>query len=369
VAPPRSVLFCRAKNEEREIWDGLRLGPGAAPAALGVDEAYPIDELDQRLPELIADRPALYHSLGHDAAWDARISAALNAVRAQARAGKRAPGEIRDLRALLDPLRLIKDEHEIATMRRAAAISSAAHDRAMRAAPGCTHEYALEAELLYEFRRHGAQSPAYPSIVAGGGNACILHYVENDQPLLAEQLVLIDAGCEVDGYASDITRTFPVGGKFSAVQKDAYQIVLAAQLAAIAAIRPGATFNDPHEAALKVLVQGMVDLGLLSGSVDGLLENEGYKRFYMHRTSHWLGLDVHDAGDYKENGEWMKLRPGMVLTVEPGLYIRAAADIPDYLHNLGIRIEDDALVTANGCDLYTTAPKSVAEIEEVMRQP
>ncbi len=367
-ATPKSVLFCREKNEEREIWDGLRLGPAAAPAKLGIDEAWSIDELDERLPQLLSNQPTLFHSLGHDAAWDQRITAALNKVRGLARSGVKAPHTIRDLRALLDPLRLLKDEHEIATLRRAAAISSAAHARAMRASRAGLFEYSLEAELLYDFRRAGAQAPAYPSIVAGGAGACILHYVENDQPLKDGELVLIDAGCEVDGYASDITRTFPVNGRFSPAQRDVYEITLAAQQAAIAAIRPGATFDEPHQAALQVLVQGMLDLKLLSGSLAGAIDSESYKRFYMHRTSHWLGLDVHDAGDYKDDaGNWLKLQPGMVLTVEPGFYIRAASDIPAELHNIGIRIEDDALVTADGCDVYTTAPKTVADIEETMR--
>lgn len=367
-ATPRSVLFCREKNEEREIWDGLRLGPAAAPAKLGIDEAWPIDELEQRLPPLLANQPTLFHSFGHDAGWDQRITATLNAVRAQARSGVKAPSVIHDLRAVLDPLRLVKDEHEIATMRRAATISSAAHRRAMQVTRPGLFEYQLEAEFLYDFRRNGAQAPAYGSIVAGGAGACILHYVENDQPLKDGELVLIDAGCEVDGYASDITRTFPVNGRFSPAQRDVYEITLAAQLAAIAAIRPGATFDDPHQAALQVLVQGMLDLKLLSGSLAGAIESESYKRFYMHRTSHWLGLDVHDAGDYKDDaGNWLKLQPGMVLTIEPGFYIRAAADIPAELHNIGIRIEDDALVTADGCDIYTTAPKTVADIEETMR--
>jgi Xaa-Pro aminopeptidase len=365
---PKSVLFCREKNEEREIWDGLRLGPAAAPAALGIDEAWPIEELEQRLPQLLANQPALYHTLGLDAAWDQRVTAALNAVRGQARSGVKAPSEIRDLRAVLDPLRLLKDEHEIATMRRAAAISSEAHRRAMQVARPGLFEYQLEAEFLYDFRRNGAQSPAYGSIVAGGAGACILHYVNNDQPLKDGELVLIDAGCEVDGYASDITRTFPVNGRFSPAQRDVYEITLAAQQAAIAAIRPGATFDEPHQAALRVLVQGMIDLKLLNGSVDAAIDSESYKRFYMHRTSHWLGLDVHDAGDYKdEAGHWLKLQPGMVLTVEPGFYIRAATDIPAALHNIGVRIEDDALVTPDGCDIYTSAPKTVAEIEETMR--
>jgi Xaa-Pro aminopeptidase len=368
---PQSILFCREKNEEREIWDGYRYGPAGAQESFGFDAAFPIGELDQRLPELIADRSALWHSLGHDAEWDRRIAAALNAVRAQSRAGKRAPREIRDLRALLDGMRLVKDDSELDTMRRAAAISSAGHARAMRhCLPGMA-EYELEAELTHEFRRRGADGHAYTPIIAGGTNACVLHYIENDRVLSDNTLVLIDAGCELDGYAADITRTFPVSGRFSAAQKDAYEIVLAAQQAAIDALRPGVSFMAYHDAAVRVLAQGMIDLKLLDGSVDGVIEREAYKRFYMHRTGHWLGLDVHDAGEYKEDregGEWVKLAPGMTLTVEPGLYIRPAADVPAALHGIGIRIEDDVVITTTGSEVYTDAPKTVAEIEEVMRR-
>lgn len=368
---PRSILFCREKNEEREIWDGFRHGPEGARSTFGFDAAYPIDELDQRLPELIADRGVLWHSLGHDGEWDRRIAAALNSVRAQSRAGKRAPREVRDLRALLDGMRLIKDASELDTMRRAAAISAAGHARAMRHCRPGMAEYELEAELTHEFRRRGADGHAYTPIVAGAANACVLHYIENDRILPDNALVLIDAGCEVDGYAADITRTFPVNGRFSAAQRDCYEIVLAAQQAAIDAIRPGVSFMAYHDAAVRVLAQGLIDLKLLDGSVDGVIEGETYKRFYMHRTGHWLGLDVHDAGDYKEDregGEWIRLAPGMTLTVEPGLYIRPAPDVPPSLHGIGIRIEDDVAVTADGCEVYTDAPKAVADIEEVMRR-
>jgi Xaa-Pro aminopeptidase len=364
---PQSILFCREKNEEREIWDGFRYGPQGACGDFGFDAAYPIDELEARLPDLLADRAALWYSLGHDTQWDIRITAALNSVRAQSRAGTRAPREVRDLRVQIDAMRLTKDAHEIDTMKRAAAISSAGHARAMHACRPGMAEYELEAELSYEFRRRGAESHAYTPIVAGGVNACVLHYVSNDKLLNDHSLVLIDAGCEVEGYASDVTRTFPVNGRFSPAQRDAYQIVLAAQQAAIAAIRPGNHFMDAHEAALRVLVQGMLDLKLLAGTVDGLIESEAYKRFYMHRTGHWLGLDVHDVGEYKDGDAWTALAPGMALTVEPGLYIRPAQDIPIELAGIGIRIEDDVLVTRNGCDVYTSAPRTVAEIEEVMR--
>lgn len=363
---PRAILFCRAKNEEREVWDGFRHGPDAARDAFGFDEAHDFAEFEQRLPELIANRSALWHALGHDPAWDAKIVGALNTVRAQARAGQRAPGELHDLRVPLDRLRLTKDAHEMAIMRRAAAIAAAGHVRAMRACRPGIAEYELEAELSYEFRKRGADGHAYSPIVAGGHHGCVLHYVENNTLLAEHTLVLIDAGCELEGYASDITRTFPVGGRFSDVQRDAYEIVLAAQRAAIAEIRPGAPFCAYHDAALRVLVQGMIDLKLLAGSVDGLIESEAYKPYYMHRTGHWLGLDVHDAGNYKEDGEWIALAPGMALTVEPGIYIRPGATVPEHLHGIGIRIEDDVFVSEAGCEVYTDAPKTVAEIEEVM---
>ena len=364
---PRSILFCREKNEEREVWDGFRFGPAAARTSFGFDEAYPIAEVEAKLPELMANRATLWHALGHDASWDTKIVAALNLVRAQTRAGKHAPAEIRDLREALDQMRLLKDEYEARIMRRAAVIASAAHKRAMRSCRVGMAEFELEAEIGYEFRKRGADGHAYSPIVAGGSNACVLHYVENNKLLDANALVLIDAGCEVKGYASDITRTFPVNGRFSGVQRDAYEIVLAAQSAALAAIKPGAPFIAYHDAALRVLTQGMIDLKLLTGSVDGAIESEAYKPFYMHRTGHWLGLDVHDAGEYKSGENWAPLAPGMALTVEPGLYIRPGTDIPPALAGIGIRIEDDVRVTENGCHVFTTAPKTVAEIEEVMR--
>jgi Xaa-Pro aminopeptidase len=365
---PRSILFCRAKNEEREVWDGFRHGPDAARSAFGFDEAHDYCDFERLLPDLIANRGALWHALGHNAEWDAKIVAALNTVRAQSRAGQRAPGELHDLRTPLDRMRLVKDGHEADTMRRAAAIASAGHVRAMRACRSGMAEFELEAELSYEFRKRGADGHAYSPIVASGHNACVLHYIENNKLLAEHALVLIDAGCELQGYASDITRTFPVGGRFSGVQRDAYEIVLAAQCAAIAAVIPGAPFLSYHEAALRVLVQGMIDLKLLAGSLDGIIESEAYKPYYMHRTGHWLGLDVHDAGDYKDGDDWVRLAPGMALTVEPGLYIRPAANVPEHLHGIGIRIEDDLFVTESGCEVYTSAPKTIAEIEEVMRR-
>ncbi len=290
-------------------------------------------------------------------------------MRAESRSGKHAPAAIRDVRAELDAMRLVKDPVELAVMRRAAAISSAAHVRAMCfAAPG-RFEYEVEAELLHEFRRRGCEYPAYTSIVAGGANACILHYVGNDQILRDGELLLIDAGGELDGYASDITRSFPVGGRFSGAQADVYGMVLEAQSAAIAAVRPGASFADPHEAALKVLAQGMIDMKLLTGSLDAVIESESYKRFYMHRTSHWLGKDVHDAGEYKDGENWAPLVPGMVLTIEPGCYIRPAEDVAEAFWNIGVRIEDDAVVTTDGCEIITAAaPKTIADIEALMRE-
>ena len=366
---PQSILFCRDRDPDKEIWDGYRYGPEGAKEAFGFDETYSISQLDEKLPELIANQPALWHSLGFEPDWDTRIGKALNAVRAQSRAGKRAPTSVHDLRAALDEMRLVKDSYEIALMRRAADIAAAGHRRAMRTAAPGRYEYEIEAEFLHEFRRQGSQFPAYTSIVASGPGACVLHYISNDRQMQDGELVLIDAGCELDGYASDITRTFPVNGRYSGPQRDVYQLVLDAQSAAIAAVKPGVHFMAPHEAALKVLAQGMVDLKLLQGSVDSVIESESYKRFYMHRTSHWLGMDVHDVGEYKAGDDWRALVPGMVLTIEPGCYIRPADDVPAAFHNIGVRIEDDALVTLNGCEILTTAaPKSVADVEAVMAE-
>ena len=365
---PKSILFCREKNAERELWEGVRHGPEAARERFGFDEARPIASLDAALDELLGDRAVLAYPVGAAADWDARAMKWLNSVRARSRAGVAAPTRIQDVRGLVDEMRLRKDAHELALMRRAARISAAAHRRAMRfARPGKT-EYEVEAELLHEFRRHGAQFPAYWPIVAGGANACVLHYVDNNAPLADGALLLIDAGCELDGYASDVTRTFPVNGCFSAAQRDVYQLVLSAQLAAIGKARPGRAWNEPHDAAVRVLSQGLVDLKLLAGSLDEVLEKETYKRFYMHRTGHWLGLDVHDAGEYKQKGAWRALAPGMALTVEPGLYIPAADDIPQALRGIGIRVEDDVVVTEEGCEILSAeAPKRLEDIESLMR--
>ena len=364
---PRAILFCREKNPERELWDGVRCGPVAARKAYGFDEAWPIEALDEKLPQLLADKKAVYFATGMDAAWDARVIGWLNKVRSQTRTGIAAPGEIRDVRTIIDQLRLVKDVHEIGVMRRAAAISAGAHRRAMQATRPGRMEFEIEAELLHEFRRNGSQFPAYTSIVAGGANACILHYRENDARLNKGDLLLIDAGCELDGYASDITRTFPVNGRFSQAQREIYELVLAAQAAAIRAVRPGKSWQAPHDAAGRVLVRGFIKFGLCKGSVNDVIASGDYRRFYMHRTGHWLGLDVHDAGEYKDGGAWKKLRPGMVLTVEPGCYIRPARNVPKKYWNIGVRIEDDVLVTRTGCDIITAgAPKTVAQIEALM---
>ena len=364
----KSLLFCREKDMEREIWDGFRYGPQGAKEAFGFDEAYPVSELDAMVPKLLADQPAVFADVGDSEAWDARLIQWLNAVRMQARTGVSAPGEIRDVRKLLDDMRLVKDAAELATMRRAAHISCIAHRRAMQITRPGMNEYEVEAELLHTFRRHGSQAPAYTPIVAGGANACVLHYVANDQPLRAGDLLLIDAGCELDGYASDITRTFPVNGRFQGTQREVYELVLAAQAAAIAEVKPGNHWEQPHEAAVRTLAQGFIDLELCTGTVDSVIESGDYKKFYMHRTGHWLGMDVHDCGDYKRDGNWRALEPGMVLTVEPGAYIRPAEGVPERLWNIGVRIEDDVVVTASGCDVLTAeAPKQIAEIESLMR--
>jgi Xaa-Pro aminopeptidase len=365
----RQMLFCREKNAEREIWDGFRYGPDAAREIFGFDEAHPIDELDRLLPDLAADRPALYTPLGLFAEWDRRVTDVLNEVRARARTGVSAPAEIVDVRQTLDGLRLVKDAHELALMRRAAQISAKAHRRAMERTRAGWHEYQVEAELAHEFLSSGAQAVAYSPIVAGGPNACVLHYRDNNRQLQDGELLLIDAGCEYHGYASDITRTFPVNGRFSGPQKAIYELVLAAQQACIDAVKPGADFHDYHKVAERVLAQGYIDLGLCKGTLDDVLANGGYKQFYMHRAGHWLGMDVHDAGAYQVKGASQKLAPGMVLTVEPGTYIRPAENVPAQFWDIGVRIEDDVLVTAAGVEnLTSAAPKLVADVEGACRR-
>ena len=378
-ATNQSILFCRDKNSEREIWEGFRYGPDAAREAFGFDAAFSIDAIDTIIPNLLANTAAVFYPLGRDTIFDAQMQKWLANVRAQSRTGITAPTTAHDLTGTLHEMRLIKDGSELAIMQRAAAISSGAHARAMReAAPGL-HEYQIEAELLHEFRRHGSDFPAYTSIVATGANACVLHYRAGNSVLQDGDLVLIDAGCELDGYASDITRTFPASGKFSPAQKMLYQIVLDAQLAAFAATGPGKSFMDGHDAALRVLSQGMLDTGLLDadkvGAVDDVIASGAYRQFYMHRTGHWLGMDVHDVGGYHELSEAPNakgdkpsriLHSGMTLTVEPGLYVRPAPGVPEQFWHIGIRIEDDVAITDTGIDVLSTAPKTITEIEAVM---
>ncbi|MEO8486473.1 MAG: aminopeptidase P family protein, partial [Betaproteobacteria bacterium] len=345
--------------------DGFRYGPDAAREIFGFDEAHPIEALERMLPDLASDRTAVYTPLGQSAEWDRRIAATLNEVRARVRTGVAAPDELVDVRGTLDRMRLVKDAHELKLMRRAAEISSGAHRRAMATTRPGWHEFEAEAELAHEFLRHGAQAVAYPSIVASGPNACVLHYRDNDRQMLDGDLLLIDAGCEYRGYASDITRTFPVNGRFTGPQKAVYEVVLAAQLACLDAVRPGVAFHDYHQVAERVLAEGLIELRLIEGPLDAALESGSYKRFYMHRAGHWLGMDVHDAGLYQEKGASMTLEPGMVLTVEPGLYIRQGDGVPAEFADIGVRIEDDVVVTANGIENLTArAPKTVAEVED-----
>ena len=393
-----STLFCQPKDMAREIWDGYRLGPDAAPEQLGLNAAFSVADLDARLPTLLDGRDAVWYPFATHKGLETRVDGWLNSLRARVRYGTLCPQTQRDLCGVLDEMRLVKDAHEQATMRRAGQISAGAHIRAMKRSAQMlqsgaeVREYHLEAELLHEFRVHGAQAPAYGSIVAAGANACVLHY-RADRGLVRDgELVLIDAACELDGYASDITRTFPANGRFTGPQRTLYELVLAAEEAAIAATRAGARFTDPHDAAVKVLAQGMLDVGLLDknkvGSLQDVIEKRAYFQFYMHRTGHWIGMDVHDCGDYIEptevgqvstrkdalTGELIKDRParilqvGMALTIEPGIYVRAAEGVPEQFHGIGIRIEDDALVLNGGCELLTRdVPVGMAEIEALMR--
>jgi Xaa-Pro aminopeptidase len=392
----RTTLLCRPRNLEREIWDGIRLGPKAAPAALGVDEAHNVEKLEEIMPKLLANQTAVWFPFATHAGLETQIDGWLGKLRARVRFGVECPRSQHDLCKLLDEMRLVKDRHEIQIMRKAGRIAAQAHVRAMQTSARMlragldAREYHLDAELLHEFRRNGSQFPAYTSIVAAGANACVLHYRAGAARLKAGELCLIDAGCELDGYASDITRTFPADGRFTPAQRQLYDIVLAAQEAAIAATRPGRRFLDPHHAAVRVLAQGMLDTGLLNrkqhGRLDDVIESGAYRQFYMHRTGHWLGMDVHDCGDYTEPGARAReevdalgdrvmrrpgrvLRPGMVLTIEPGIYVRPAKGVPREFWNIGIRIEDDALVTAGACELLTRGvPVDADEIEALMRE-
>lgn len=363
------VMFCRERDRDMEIWNGYRAGPEGAVSEFGANDAFPITDIDDILPGLLEGKDRVYFAMGMHPTFDRRVMDWVNTIRAKARAGAQPPGEFLMLDHLLHDLRLFKSAEEIKIMRKAANISARAHVRAMQAVRPGMYEFELEAELMHEFLRSGCPAPAYNSIVGGGANGCILHYVENNAPLRDGDLVLIDAGGELDHYASDITRTFPVNGKFSAEQKAVYEIVLRSQLAAIEQVRPGNHWNAPHEAAVRVLTEGLVEIGLLRGSPAELIEKEAYRRFYMHRTGHWLGMDVHDVGDYKVDGGWRELEAGMVMTVEPGLYIAPdCEEVDERWRGIGIRIEDDVVVTRSGHDVLTqAAPKSVADIEAVMR--
>ena len=362
------VLFCRERNPEREQWDGLRAGQEGAIRDFGADDAFPITDIDDILPGLIEGRDRVYSAMGSNPEFDRRLMEWINVIRSKARMGASPPNEFVALDHLLHDMRLYKSAAEVKVMREAAAISSRAHVRAMQACRAGLHEYSLEAELDYEFRKGGAKMPAYGSIVASGRNSCILHYQQNDAMLKDGDLVLIDAGCEIDCYASDITRTFPVSGRFSAEQKAIYELVLKAQAAAFAVIAPGKHWNHAHEATVQVITEGLVELGLLKGSVDELIETEAYRAFYMHRAGHWLGMDVHDVGEYKVGGQWRELEPGMALTVEPGIYIAADnQNVAKKWRGIGVRIEDDVVVTRHGCEILTHGvPKTVAEIEALM---
>lgn len=365
-----SILFCQPKVKEMEIWTGYRLGPEAALETLDVQQAFPIEELEAKLPELMSNLDTIYAPWGSDKEWDQKLIGSIEKVKLKVRTGVSAPTTMEAIEPLLHDQRLIKSEGEIATMQKAADISAQAHTQAMSVVKPGMFEYQLEGEIRYLFSQNGARFDAYSSIVGSGENACILHYTANDQEIKDGDLILIDAGCELNHYASDITRTFPANGKFSDEQKALYQVVLDAQLAAIDVVKPGNTFNDPHEAALTTITQGLVDLGLLSGDVKELIKKEAYKPFYMHKTGHWLGLDVHDVGAYKQNGKWRPLEAGMVLTVEPGIYVSPdETSVDEKWRGIGIRIEDDVLVTDTETGhhvLSQAVVKSVEDIEALM---
>lgn len=362
------VLFVRERNREREIWDGYRAGPEGACSEFEADDAFPIDDIDEILPGLLEGKQRVYYSMGKDSEFDKHVMDWVNTIRAKVRSGATPPGEFLDLSHFLNDMRLFKSAAELRVMKEAGEISARAHVRAMKASKPGVMEYQLEAEIMHEFQMSGARFPAYNSIVGGGKNGCILHYIENSAPLKSGDLVLIDAGCELDYYAADITRTFPVNGKFSPEQKALYEICLQAQLEAIAVAKPGNHWNDPHEATVRVITEGLVKIGLLEGSVNELIKSEAYKEFYMHRAGHWLGMDVHDVGDYKVGGEWRVLEPGMVMTVEPGIYVAPDNErVAKKWRGIGIRIEDDVVITKDGNEILTNdVPKTVAEIEALM---
>jgi Xaa-Pro aminopeptidase len=362
------ILFCRDRDPEREIWDGYRQGPEGVVKNFGADHGFPIEDIDEILPGLIEGRSRIYTGIGVSPDFDRQLMEWVNQIRAKVRTGARPPEDFSDISHLLHDMRLIKGKAEVEMMRRAAEISARAHTRAMEFVKPGVFGYQLEAEINHEFSMAGSRRPAYQAIVGSGANSCILHYVENTKKIEDGDLILIDAGCEYGYYAADITRTFPANGRFSDQQKAIYQLVLDAQYAAIDAVKPGNTFNDPHIAALRVITEGLVELGLLTGDVDELIESEAYKDFFMHRTGHWLGMDVHDVGDYKLGGEWRVLEPGMVLTIEPGVYVSPDNEQVDpKWRGIGVRIEDDVLVTSSGYDVLTKdVIKEVSDIEALM---
>lgn len=362
-----AILFCRDRNPDRERWDGVRAGPQGALRDYGFDDAFPIDDIDDILPGLIEGRERVYYPMGRDVEFDQRLLAWINRLRADSRRGAQAPHEIGEIGHLLHEMRLIKSRAEIAAMRRAARVAVEAHVRAARLARAGESEATVAAELHYVFHRAGAVA-AYEPIVGGGDNACILHYRDNCDPLREGDLLLVDAGAELEGYASDITRTWPIGGRYSKPQRALYEIVLAAQAAAIEAVVVGASWNEPHDRAVSVLTQGLIDVGLLKGDLAGNVERGDYRRYYMHKTGHWLGLDVHDVGDYRIDGEFRQFEAGMVLTVEPGLYIPSdMRDVPARWRGIGIRIEDDVVVTRKGPDVLSLdAPRDAGEIERML---
>lgn len=369
-SPTPYTLFVLPRDLEKEIWNGFRHGVDGARQTFGAQAAFTIDQLESQLPELMANTDHLYYALGHDEAFDKKVLTALNAVRKQIRNGVSAPRHIHDPGEILNEMRLRKQPYEGEMMQKAADIAVAAHIEVMKAVKPGMNEYEVQALIDYTFGKNQARA-GYPSIVGGGLNATVLHYIENNQPLCDGELLLVDAGAEYQYYNSDITRTMPINGKFSPVQRKVYELVLKAQKAAIEQARPGKTFIDPHNTAVQILTAGLVELGLLQGEVNTLIEQEAYKKFYMHKTGHWLGGDVHDVGDYRDaEGNWRQLEPGMVLTVEPGLYFgpHLAGDIPHEFLHIGIRIEDDILVTAEGpLNLTAGVPKEVDEIEALMQ--
>lgn len=362
------ILFCRERDKKREIWDGARAGQEGACEIHGADDSFPIGDLNDILPRMLEQCERVFYAMGCNPELDKHLSEWINDIRNHSRSGLSGPIEFVALDHYLHDMRLYKSRSEAKAMRTAAKISAKAHRRAMQVCRPGMKEYQLEAELNHEFAMHGARAEAYPAIVGGGNNACVLHYIDNSDELQDGDLVLIDAGCEYDYYASDITRTFPVNGRFSEPQKELYEVVLEAQLAAIEATKPGNHWNDPHEAAVKSATKGLVELGILKGSVPKLIKDKSYEKYYVHRTGHWLGMDVHDVGDYKIDGEWRLLEPGMALTIEPGIYIpKGTRGIKSQWRNIGIRIEDDVLVTKQGHDILSKdAPKTVSEIETVM---